>query len=147
MLYNNGERLYLQKEEGKPVLASNRIKEMLESPVTLISEKDQRYETSIEYAVQDRDGSKDANTTLKVNPGALEYYLEPGQTAEMRKSISGELHKNGDKIPVEVYLEPELYTENIDTVLSFNYSDPKLASLAEDSSTLRLNRHPVKNAT
>lgn len=146
MLYNNGERLYLQKEEGKPVLASNRIKEMLESPVTLVSEKDQRYEVIIEYAVQDRDESLDAENRLKVNPGALEYYLEPGQTAEMRKKISGELHKNGDKIPVEVQLEPDLYPEDIDTVLSFNHRDPEIGSLAGDSSTLKLNRHPVKNA-
>jgi len=62
----------------------------------------------------------------------------------MRKTIPGELRKNGEKIPIEVKMEPELYRENHDTVLSFNYSDPKVEALAEESATLTLNNHPIK---
>lgn len=144
MLYDNGERLYIQKEERKADLTTNKIVEMLESPVALISETDQRYEAMIDFAVYESDLQTDRKTKLSINPGALEYYLEPGQTAEMRKTIPGEMHKNGKKIPVEVRLEPELYTEPADTILNLNYNDPKMEALAEDSATLTLENHPVK---
>lgn len=147
MLYDNGERLYLQREEQKSGINTNKMVEMLESPVTLISEADQRYEAMIDFTVYEGDELGESRTELNVNPAALEYYLEPGQTAEMRKTITGELYKNGEKVSVQVRLEPELYREPADTVLSFNYSDPKIESLAEDTATLTLDRHPVKRAT
>ncbi|PSG99439.1 MAG: hypothetical protein BRC29_04960 [Nanohaloarchaea archaeon SW_7_43_1] len=146
LIYDNGEKLYMQKS-GKG-FSGNKIVEMLESPVSLISGTDQRYEAIIDYTVREELDSTTPRTELKVNPGALDYYLEPGQTAEMRKTISGELRKNGEKIPIEVRMEPELYRENHDTVLGFNYSDPKVKALAEDSATLTLNNHPfIERAT
>ena len=142
LIYDNGERLYIQKNETD--FSGNKIVEMLESPVALISGTDQRYEAIIDYTVQEGLNPTTPKTELKINPGALDYYLEPGQTAEMRKTIPGELRKNGEKIPTEVKMEPELYRENHDTVLSFNYSDPKVEALAEESATLTLNNHPIK---
>jgi hypothetical protein len=144
LLYDNGERLYLQKEEPNSDISTNKIVEMLESPIALISETDQRYEAIIDFAVYEDNGLTNQRTQLNVNPGALEYYLEPGQTAEMRKTISGELHKNGQKIPIEVRMEPQFYNDRKDTVLNFNYSDPKMEALAEDSATLTLEKHPIK---
>jgi len=66
LIYDNGERLYIQKNETD--FSGNKIVEMLESPVALISGTDQRYEAIIDYTVQEGLNPTTPRTELRIIP-------------------------------------------------------------------------------
>lgn len=142
MLYDDGEKIIFQKETG---FTENRFTEMLESPMELISETDQRYQADINTSLYETEAQRDPYADLKVDPASIGYYLEPGETAEIRREVPAQLIKNGDSYPISVRFESELHAERIDTVLHHNVDDPKIEALVDDSATVVMENHPVKN--
>jgi hypothetical protein len=142
LLYDNGEKIIFQKETG---FTENRFTEMLESPMELISETDQRYQADINTSLYEADTQRDPYAELKVDPGSIDYYLEPGEAAEIRREVPAQLIKNGERYPISVKFESALHTERIDTILHYNVEDPKIEALADDSATVIMENHPVKN--
>jgi len=143
VLYKDEDRLVLKREER--FQKENWYTEIAKSPMALISEPDQRYQTDINVSMLEDEGALNPEIHLMVDPGAIDYYLDPGQEADIKPELGGEIVSNGESIPVTVCFEAELYGDQIDTILQSNFYDPSLEAMAEGSATVRLEENPVEN--
>lgn len=143
MLYDDGDRIVLRKDEDST--NGNFYTEIIKSPLALISEADQRYQAHINASLFEEDRVLEPQLELRADPAAINYYLEPGEEAEVKREVAGEIITGGERIPARVRFTSELYNQEFGTVLYSNVYDPQLEALAEESVTVRMDEKPIKN--
>lgn len=141
MLYEDGDRIFLEKELTST--NGNQYTELAQSALALISEADQRYSAFIDCSVYEDDEILNHQVELIADPASIEYYLEPGDSSEIKTEVEGEILVNGERLPVNVRFSSELYQSELDTVLSSNFYDPKLEAMADEAVTVKMDENPV----
>ncbi|MBC5793114.1 MAG: hypothetical protein H8Z69_03690 [Nanohaloarchaea archaeon] len=143
VLYDDGEKILLQRPNE--LLSDNRFVEQAKSPLTLISEADQRYAAHIEEYLSEDTRELEPRLELRVNPSSIQYYLEPGDVGQIKRNIDGEIRVNGDSYPVNVRFESEMYEGEMDVFVYSNFQDPRIEALAGESATVKMDENPVEN--